>query len=121
MRRFRKMSKCLLTYFMLSLIVLQTTFVMDDTYQLYQSGLEYLSFDDFQKSSDELKQHIELAELLEEQERDGCHCHGHCYTAILTKSSSFIVQKARTVLSSYSEYTSTNILNPLLRPPIAHA
>ncbi len=49
-----------------------------------------------------------------------CHCHGHLSPAILIKSLGFTLNKSPTSLLDYSESFSSEIINPLLRPPIAH-
>jgi hypothetical protein len=122
MRYFKKMLKSLLAYFILSLIVLQSGTALVHAHQSHQSSVEYLYHDDFHDHSDELKQHIESAELLGEQNQDCGHCcHGHACTAILVNRSNFVTQTTHTVISNYSEDALTDNTKPFIRPPIAHS
>ena len=78
MRYFEKMLKNLLTYFILSLIVLQSSAALSHADQLNLSDVDHVYIDSFLGTSDESEKSIELADLLGEHERDCCDCcHGH--------------------------------------------
>lgn len=110
------MFKRLLSYFMLSLIVLQSGIAMSHTHQLEQSGVEHHENGHFHGFSEESNQHVESGEYVE----DSCHCcYGHISTAILDKSLSFSTQHPYLVRTLYSEDVLTDNTKPFLRPPIA--
>ena len=119
MRYFEKMLKNLLTYFILSLIVLQSSAALSHADQLNLSDVDHVYIDSFLDTSDESEKSLELADLLGEHERDCCDCcHGHCCAVMFVKPSDAVLQTTRTVISKYSEDTLTNFTKSLLRPPI---
>ncbi|MFL0799429.1 MAG: hypothetical protein K6L76_02270 [Agarilytica sp.] len=118
------MSKRFLTYFILALVVFQSAVGIADAHQSHQSGTEHLSFDDHEHSHEGFEADHTLIDGVDDQERDChhcCHCHGHSGPAILIKPTSLALQKSSTCLSFYLENTPSEIINPLLRPPIAHS
>ncbi|EPD12661.1 MULTISPECIES: hypothetical protein [Cycloclasticus] len=122
MRHFEKMLKNLLTYFILSLIVLQSSAALSYPGQLHLSDVEHVYLDGFLGTSDESAKSIELVDLLEEHERDCCDCcHGHCCVVMFVNSSNAVIQTTRTVISYYSEDAPNGNTKPLIRPPIEHS
>lgn len=115
------MSKRFLTYFILVLVVFQSAAGIADAHQSHQSGTEHLTFDDHQHVHEDAEVDHNLAEGYEDQERD-CHhcCHGHFSPAVLVKPSGFALRKSSRSNSDYSENFPSKVINPLLRPPIAH-
>ncbi|MCH9692457.1 MAG: hypothetical protein K0U59_10440 [Gammaproteobacteria bacterium] len=117
------MSKRFLTYFILALVVFQADAGVADAHQSHQSGTEHLTFDDHQHSQADVEVDHNLADGPEDQERDChhcCHCHGHFSPPVLVKPSGFALKKSSTSNSDYSENFPSKVINPLLRPPIAH-
>jgi len=117
------MSKRFLTYFILALVVFQSAAGVADAHQSHQSGTEHLTFDDHQHSHEDVEVDHILADGAEGQERDChhcCHCHGHFTPAVLVKPSGFALRKSSASKSDYSENFPSKVINPLLRPPIAH-
>lgn len=117
------MSKRLLTYLILALVVFQSAAGVADAHQSHQSGTEHLTFDDHQHTHDDIETHDNLVDGTEGQERDChhcCHCHGHLNHAVLIKPLGFTLNQSPTSVSDYSESFPSKVINPLLRPPIAH-
>lgn len=116
------MLKRILTYLFVMLIGFQSVVAVGDVHQLHQSGSEHLSFENHQHA-DEAQKHdhqLDASTVTEGPDcHHCCHCHGQLNPAVLISSSSFAVQKPSSGLPDYSENTPSNIINPLLRPPIA--
>ncbi|GAA6169630.1 hypothetical protein [Sessilibacter corallicola] len=117
------MTKRFLTYFILALVVFQSAVGIADAHQSHQSGTEHLTFDDHQHAHEDVEVDHKLVDGAEGQERDChhcCHCHGHFTSAVLVKPSGFVLNKSSTSNTDYSENFPSKVINPLLRPPIAH-
>ena len=117
------MSKRFLTYFILALVVFQSAAGIANAHQSHQSGTEHHTFDDHQHSHEDVEVDHKLVDGADGQERDChhcCHCHGHFTPAVLVKPSGFVLNTSSTSDTDYSENFPSKVINPLLRPPIAH-
>ncbi|GAB2190041.1 hypothetical protein MAH1_16490 [Sessilibacter sp. MAH1] len=121
------MLKRVLTYFVLSLVVLQFSVAMGDAHQLHQSGAEHLVFDDVHQHDDE-----HVSSTLDDQNLNPelpasekwdchhcCHCHGHLCPAILISIEYVHVAKLSSPVSDYAESTFPETYETFLRPPKA--
>ena len=117
------MFKRLLSYFMLSLIVLQSGAALSHAHQLYLSDVEqHVYLDSFLDTRDEPAKNIELADLIGEHERDCCDCcHGHCCAVMIVNPSNVVLQTTRTLISNHIEDPLTDNTKPFIRPPIAQS
>lgn len=135
-----------LTYILLLLMTWQSGASMADSHSAHQSGIEHLSFQDHDHSSDDLLiLDVLQSEVLEsdvfdsnvtdnelfdselfdsEEARDChhcCHCHGHSGPAIVLKSPGILFQKHSTKDSEYRVAMIPEPLFTFLRPPIENA
>jgi ABC-type nickel/cobalt efflux system permease component RcnA len=115
------MSKLFLTYFILVLMVFQSTAGTVDAHQSHQSGTEHLTFNDHQHTQANVGTDHYDTETSKDHEKDChhcCHCHGHSSPAALIKPLSLALNKSPVFISNYRESFSSEIINPLLRPPL---
>lgn len=121
------MFKRVLTYFLLALIVLQSSVAMGDAHQLHQSGTEHVVFDNKHAHFDGLEAQNHDADALQlgtvshhASDCDHCcHCHGHYCSVALMSLVSVIIPKIATPIPSYSENAFTDSFDSFLRPPRA--
>ena len=121
------MLKRVLTYVVLTLVVLQSAVAMGDTHQLHQSGAEHLVLD-------ESHQHTEGNILEKQHDRDVqseasvsdkwdchhcCHCHGHLCAAALIATERVHLAKHSSPVPDYAENTFPETYETFLRPPKA--
>lgn len=121
------MLKRALTYFVLTLVVLQSALAMGDMHQLHQSGAEHLVFD-------QPHQHNEANALEKQHDHDinsesptsqkwdchhCCHCHGHFCPAILISTEGIHLAKSTSPVPDYVEGTFPETYETFLRPPKA--
>ncbi len=119
------MIKRALTYFVLTLIVLQSAVAIGDVHQLYQSGTEHLVFDESHQHHDgntleNQQDHDANSETSSSQKWD-CHhcCHCHFYPAILISTERIHLAKNSSPVLDYVESTFPETYEAFLRPPKA--
>lgn len=130
-----------LTYILLLLMTWQSGASMADSHSAHQSGIEHLSFQDHDHSSDDLlvsdvlDRYVLDSDALKSDVFDGnvfdgeeapdchhcCHCHGHSGPAIVLKSPGILFQKHSTKGSEYRVAMFPEPLFTFLRPPIENA
>ncbi len=119
------MNKRFLAYFILALVVFQSAAGIADVHQSHQSGIEHLFFEEHQHSHEDAETNQSHSDASEELEKDChhcCHCHGYFNPAVLLTPLSLSLKKPPTSpISDYNEMSLSEIINPLLRPPIEHA
>lgn len=118
------MLKRALTYFVLTLIVLQSVGATADAHQQHQSGVEHLTFDESHQHHDQHNS-SDLDTLSVEDSSQNldchhcCHCHGHFCPAILMSESNDSFYKRSITIESYTNKIFPQIVDSFLRPPIA--
>jgi hypothetical protein len=121
------MFKRALTYFLLTLIVLQSGLAMGDAHQLHQSGSEHVAFDENHQHLDSLESEKHNAKDLCSdasscQKWDChhcCHCHGHLSPAILISTDHILLSKYSSPIPTHSENAFPDTYETFLRPPKA--
>lgn len=121
------MFKRALTYFLLTLIVLQSGLAMGDAHQLHQFGSEHVAFDENHQHLDGLESEKHLAkdggsDAPSSQKWDChhcCHCHGHFSPAILISTDHILLSKHSSPIPTYSENAFPDTYEAFLRPPKA--
>lgn len=121
------MLKRALTYFVLTLVVLQSGIATGDAHQLHQSGAEHVLFDESHQhldgvASENQHSHDAGLETPSSQKWDChhcCHCHGHFCPAILISTARILLSKNSSPVPGYSENAFPDTFETFLRPPIA--
>ena len=119
------MLKRALTYFVLTLIVLQSGLAMGDAHQLHQSGAEHVVFDESHQHLDGLEsekhQTKDLDSDASSSQKWDCHhcCHGHFCPAILVSTDHILLPKHSSPIPTYSENAFPDTYEAFLRPPKA--
>lgn len=116
------MLKRVLTYFLLTLVVLQSAVAMGDAHQLHQSGAEHLVFDDTHLHDDG---HVADAQANHSNSSTAenwdchhcCHCHGHLCAAALIATERVHLAKHSSPVPDYAENTFPETYETFLRPP----
>ncbi|BFM07297.1 MAG: hypothetical protein K6L75_04140 [Cellvibrionaceae bacterium] len=121
------MLKRALTFFVLTLVVMQSVVAMGDAHQLHQSGAEHRVFDEAHLHNDgdvADAQHDQVlhsdASTVEKWDcHHCCHCHGHLCPAVLISVERIQLLKHCSPVPDYAENTFPETHETFLRPPKA--
>lgn len=113
-----------LSYLFAALIALQSFAGIADVHQLHQSGAEHLNFEENHEHAhvDQQTKDVHATPIDASEELDChhcCHCHGHFTPALLDKVFNVYYKKSSNGVPAYVKSVTPEIINPLLRPPIA--